>query len=109
MSETTVYDYYLICKKTDLPDGERLFVDINNVPVVIFNIGGSYYAMDDVCTHDDGPVGEGDLDGFVITCPRHGAQFDVRSGKVLSPPAVTDDRIYPVILEGDEIKIGLQR
>ena len=103
------FQYFTICSKDDLPVGERLFLDINNAAVVVFNIAGSYYAMDDICTHDDGPLGEGELDGFVITCPRHGARFDVRSGHVLSPPAVTDNPVYPVILEGNEIKIGLRK
>jgi 3-phenylpropionate/trans-cinnamate dioxygenase ferredoxin subunit len=103
------FQYFPICKNSDLPDGERLFLDINNVPVVVFNIGGHYYAMDDVCTHDDGPLGEGDLEGFIITCPRHGASFDVRTGKVLSPPAVVDDKIYPILVDGDDIKIGLPK
>ena len=101
--------YFMICSKEDLPDGERLFLDINQVPVVLFNIGGSYYAMVDACTHDDGPLGEGDLEGFEIVCPRHGARFDVRTGKVLSPPAVIDDRTFPVLIDGNEIKIGLPK
>jgi len=103
----TAYHYYPICARADLPTGERLFLEINNVAVVVFNIDGSYYAMDDVCTHDSGPLGEGDLEGFEISCPRHGARFDVRNGKVLCPPAAINDRIYPVILDGDDIKIGL--
>jgi 3-phenylpropionate/trans-cinnamate dioxygenase ferredoxin component len=103
------FQYFTICAQEDLPPGERLFLDINQVPVVVFNINGSYYAMDDVCTHDDGPLGEGELEGFEITCPRHGARFDVRSGKVLSPPAVTNDRIYPIMLDGNDIKIGIPK
>jgi 3-phenylpropionate/trans-cinnamate dioxygenase ferredoxin subunit len=103
------FQYFVICNQEDIPSGERLFLEINQVPVVVFNINGSYFAMDDVCTHDDGPLGEGDLVGFEITCPRHGARFDVRDGRVLSPPAATNDHIYPIVVDGNEIKIGLPK
>jgi 3-phenylpropionate/trans-cinnamate dioxygenase ferredoxin subunit len=65
------------------------------------------YAIDDVCTHDDGPVGEGEVDGFTITCPRHGARFDIRSGKALSLPAVVDVNTYPVREKDGWIEIGV--
>jgi len=105
MSETP-YQYLAICNTEDIPVGERLLLDINDVPVVVFNIGGNFYAMEDVCTHDKGPLGEGELEGFEIVCPRHGARFDVRTGRVLCPPAAVDDVIYPVILDGNAVKIG---
>jgi 3-phenylpropionate/trans-cinnamate dioxygenase ferredoxin component len=106
MSETNI-QFHSVCKITDITDGERLFIEINNIPVVLFNIKGAIYAIDDICTHDDGPLGEGDLEEYEITCPRHGARFDVRTGKALFPPAVVDDHIYPIQVDGDEIKIGL--
>jgi len=74
---------------------------------VIFNIAGQYFAIADVCSHDDGPVGEGVLDGYDIACPRHGAQFDVRTGKVLSLPALEDIPAYPVRVVEGEIEVGL--
>lgn len=106
MSEDKI-TFYTVCQITDIPDGERLFLDISGIPVVIFNINGQFYAIKDECTHDNGPLGEGDLDGFSLSCPRHGACFDVRNGKVTCPPAVEDTRIFPVKVEGQEIQLGL--
>jgi 3-phenylpropionate/trans-cinnamate dioxygenase ferredoxin subunit len=91
----------------DLKEGERLFIEIDQKPIVIINIDGQYYAIGDVCSHDDGPVGEGNLEGYEIICPRHGARFDIRSGKVLALPAFVDIPAYPVRLMGDQIEIGL--
>ena len=87
--------------------GERLFIEIDEKPIVILNIEGQLYAIADVCSHDDGPVGEGHLEGFEIICPRHGARFDIRTGKVLALPAFVDIPAYPVRLVGDQIEIGI--
>lgn len=91
----------------DFKNGERRIIEIDGQAIAIFNIAGSYYAIADVCSHDDGPVAEGDLLGFEIECPRHGAHFDVRNGKVLSFPAIVDIPSYPVKIEGGELSIGL--
>ena len=91
----------------ELKQGERLFIEIDEKPIVIINIDGQFYAFADVCSHDDGPVGEGILEGFEIICPRHGARFDVRTGKVLALPAFVDIPAYPVRLMGDQIEIGI--
>lgn len=90
-----------------LPTGERLFVEIEGRPLVVFNIAGAFYAIADVCSHDDGPVGEGDLEAYAITCPRHGAQFDVRTGHVLQMPAVVDIPAYPVRVVEGMIQLGI--
>jgi 3-phenylpropionate/trans-cinnamate dioxygenase ferredoxin component len=91
----------------ELKEGERLFIEIDGTPIVILYIGGEYYAIGDVCSHDDGPVGEGNVEGFEIICPRHGARFDIRSGKVLALPAFVDIPAYPVRISGDQIEIGI--
>lgn len=100
-------EFITVASVKDLPAGERLFVEIDEYTLVVFNIAGEYYAIDDVCSHDGGPVGDGDLDGMEIICPRHGARFDIRTGKVLALPAVEDIAAYPVRVEGDEIQVGL--
>lgn len=92
-----------------LPVGERVFVEIEGLSIVVFNIAGELFAIADVCSHDDGPVGEGDIEGFAITCPRHGAQFDVRSGQVLQMPAVVDIPAYPVRVIDGMIQVGIPR
>jgi len=100
-------EFIPIANEEDLPPGERLFVEIDEQPIVVFNIAGHYYAIADVCSHDDGPVGDGDLDGMEITCPRHGARFDIRTGKVLALPAVEDIPAYPVRVMDGEIQLGV--
>jgi 3-phenylpropionate/trans-cinnamate dioxygenase ferredoxin subunit len=102
-------EYVEIAPTSELPNGERLFVDIADKTIVVFNIGGQFFAILDVCSHDDGPVGEGDLEGYNITCPRHGAQFDVRSGKVMQMPAVVDIPAYPVKVIDGMIQVGIPR
>jgi len=102
-------EYVDIVPASELPLGERLFVEIEGLPIVIFNIAGQFYAIADVCSHDDGPVGEGDLEGYCIVCPRHGAEFDVRTGKVISMPAVVDIPAYPVRVVDGIIQIGIPK
>ncbi len=91
----------------ELSEGGRLFIEVDGKPIVILKISGKYYAIADVCSHDEGPVGEGSLEGFEIICPRHGARFDIRTGKVLALPAFVDIAAYPVRVVDDQIEIGL--
>jgi 3-phenylpropionate/trans-cinnamate dioxygenase ferredoxin component len=93
----------------DLPNGERLFVEINGKPIVVFNIAGQYFAIGDVCTHDEGPLGDGDLENYNVVCPRHGAEFDVRNGKAMLMPAVIDIPAYPVKVTDGNIFIGIPK
>ncbi|HLB50329.1 MAG TPA: non-heme iron oxygenase ferredoxin subunit [Anaerolineales bacterium] len=98
---------YVAIGPADLRNGERRIVEIDGAAIAVFNIGGTYYSIADVCSHDDGPVAEGDVHGQEIECPRHGARFDIRTGKVLSFPAIVDIPAYPVKIEDGEILIGL--
>jgi 3-phenylpropionate/trans-cinnamate dioxygenase ferredoxin subunit len=93
----------------DLLNGDRLFVEIGGIPIVVFNIAGQYFAIGDICTHDEGPLGDGLLDQHSVVCPRHGAEFDVRTGKALSMPAVVDIPAYPVKVENGNIFVGFRR
>ena len=102
-------EYLDIAPASELPTGERLFVEIEGKPIVIFNIAGQFYSIADVCSHDDGPVVEGDIEGYSISCPRHGAEFDVRTGKVISMPAVVDIPAYPVKVLDGMIQIGIPK
>ncbi len=87
---------------------ERLFIQLGEVPVVIMNVDGEYFAIEDVCTHDDGPLGEGEIEDDEIICPRHGARFNLRTGAVISLPAVMGVKTYPIKIEGDRILIGVE-
>lgn len=96
-------EFVKVAKISELPPGTRKLIDFEEVTVAVFNIDGQFYCIEDVCTHDGGPVAEGELDGFSIECPRHGALFDVRDGAVLSMPAVVPVPTYEVKVEGDDI------
>ena len=100
-------EFVAVAEVTDLADGERIFLEIDGAPIAVFNIAGRYFAIDDICSHDNGPVAEGDLVDHSIECPRHGARFDLESGKALSMPAVVDIAAYPVRVEGKQILVGL--
>jgi 3-phenylpropionate/trans-cinnamate dioxygenase ferredoxin subunit len=105
-SATDDLEYIPVAAVGEISEGERLFIEIDGKPIVILNIAGKYYAIADVCSHDDGPVGEGTLEEYEIVCPRHGAHFDVRTGRVLALPAFVDIPAYPVRVNGDQIEIG---
>jgi 3-phenylpropionate/trans-cinnamate dioxygenase ferredoxin component len=98
-----------IAPAAELPNGERLFLEVGGRAIVIFNIAGQFFAIGDICTHDDGPLGDGDLEGYNIVCPRHGAEFDVRTGKVMQMPAVVDVPAYPVKVVDGMIQVGLPK
>jgi 3-phenylpropionate/trans-cinnamate dioxygenase ferredoxin subunit len=100
-------EFIAVATTDELPNGARKIVEIDGRAIAVFNIAGEYFAIADVCSHDDGPVAEGDLYDYEIECPRHGARFDVRTGKVLSFPAIVGIPAYPVKVEGDEILVGL--
>ena len=102
-------EFYEVATTDDLPNGERLFVEIGENYLVVFNIAGQIFAIEDLCSHDDGPLGDGDLDDHEVVCPRHGARFDVRSGKALTLPAVEDINAYPVRVISGKIEVGLPK
>ena len=100
-------EYVAVAVVDELPNGTRKFLEVDGAPIAVFNIAGSYYAVADLCSHDDGPVAEGNLYGYEIECPRHGARFDVRTGQVVSFPAIVDIPNYPVKVERGQILVGL--
>ena len=100
-------DYVAVATTDELPNGARKLIEVDGLAIAVFNIAGAYYAIADVCSHDDGPVAEGDLRDYEIECPRHGARFDVRTGKVLTFPAIVDIPAYPVKVDGGQVLIGL--
>ena len=98
--------FVTVAKVGEIPEGGVKIVRIDDQPVAVFNIDGGYYAIDDLCTHDGGPLAEGTIHGDVIECPRHGARFNIKTGAVLSLPATAPVPTYTVKVEGDEIKVG---
>ncbi|MCE9647477.1 MAG: non-heme iron oxygenase ferredoxin subunit [Chloroflexi bacterium] len=102
-------EFVEIAPASELPNGERLFVDLGDRPIVIFNIAGQLFAIGDVCSHDDGPLGDGTIEDHNIVCPRHGAEFDVRTGKAVAMPAVIDIPAYPVQIRDGTIFVGIPK
>jgi 3-phenylpropionate/trans-cinnamate dioxygenase ferredoxin subunit len=98
-----------IAPADQLPPGERLFIEVEGRSIVIFNLAGALYAIGDVCSHDSGPLGDGELEGFNVICPRHGARFDVRTGEVILLPAVEDIPAYPVRVREGNLELGIPR
>ena len=101
------YSFYQVLPIEDLPKGERIFIELDGEPIVIFNIAGDIYAIGDRCTHDDGPLGEGELENHTIICPRHGAKFDVQTGEALTLPAIEPTTSFPIQVVDGMIEIGL--
>lgn len=102
-------EFIEIAEEDELPVNERLFFEISGQPFVIFNLAGNLYAIGDVCTHDNGPLGEGEVVGFDISCPRHGGRFDIRTGKATRSPAFRDIPAYPVKIENGKIFLGIKK
>ena len=101
-------DFVRVAKTSEIPDpGKRIF-EIEDRLIVVFHVGGKFYALDDVCTHDGGPLGEGELEGFCIACPRHGAKFDIRDGRALTMPATQPTGAYEVKVEGDAVLVRVR-
>ena len=90
---------------SEVPEGEVRVVSCRGRSLALSNVEGSLHAIDNVCTHDNGPLGEGRLWNGRVICPRHGAAFDAATGKVLSLPAVRDVVPYEVTVEGDDVYI----
>lgn len=94
-------------KLSDIPDPGKQLLEIDDRLVVLFHVGGQFYCLDDVCTHDDGPLGEGRLDGYSIACPRHGAKFDIRDGRALTMPATEATGVHEVKVEGESVFVRI--
>lgn len=84
---------------------EKKIYEVDGIMVVVVNLGGEYYCVEDVCTHDGGPLGEGWLDDGQLVCPRHGARFDVRTGDALTLPAFEPVATYQVKVENGDLLV----
>ena len=95
-----------VATRGELPRGGKKLVEIDGRAIAVFNVDDAFYAIDDVCTHDGGPLAEGELIGCEIECPRHGARFDVRTGRPLCMPAIEPVSVHTVELRGDDIYVA---
>ena len=100
-------EFVKVATVSELPPGGKFLTEVEGRPIAVFHVEGSFYAIDDVCTHDGGPLAEGDLRGYEIRCPRHGARFDVRNGKALCFPAFEPVTTHTVEVRGDDLFVAL--
>lgn len=100
-------DFVRAASLSDFGDSSKLCLEIDDRFVVLVKLDETVYCLDDVCTHDGGPLGEGDLEDGCLVCPRHGAKFDVRDGSAVTMPATEPTATHEVRLDGDEIFVKL--
>jgi 3-phenylpropionate/trans-cinnamate dioxygenase ferredoxin component len=106
MSRTAVR-YVRVGKASDVPSGRAEVFDVEDRKIAVFRLEDAFYAIEDICTHDGGPLAEGEIEDDQVICPRHGARFNIKTGLALTMPAVTPVESYPVRVEGNELYIGL--
>jgi 3-phenylpropionate/trans-cinnamate dioxygenase ferredoxin subunit len=90
----------------NLPEGSISLVEVAGDEVAVFNVGGRFYAIQDVCSHDGGTLADGTVEGLEIECPRHGARFDLRTGKVTAPPACENIHTYAVRIHNGQVQVS---
>lgn len=101
-------EFVRVAAAEELPPGGHVLAEIDGRAVAVFNVKGSYYAIDDLCTHDGGPLVEGEVEGYEVTCPRHGARFDVRTGKALCMPAFEPVATHEVEVRGGDVYVRIE-
>jgi 3-phenylpropionate/trans-cinnamate dioxygenase ferredoxin subunit len=101
-------DFVKVATCSEMPPGGKKLVEVDGRPIAVFNVDGTFYAIDDVCTHDGGPLAEGELMGCEIQCPRHGARFDVRTGRPLCMPAIEPVAVHPIEVRGEDIYVAVE-
>jgi 3-phenylpropionate/trans-cinnamate dioxygenase ferredoxin subunit len=104
MTET----YMKVARVEDVPDGQARVFDVGDLEIALCNVQGKFYAIENICSHDGGPLGEGHLVGEAIECPRHGARFDVKTGDVIRMPAVVGVRTFPTKVSEGFVFIGVE-
>ena len=99
-------EYLRVARTAEVAPGAMKRVMVAGHAVALVNLGGEFLAIDDTCSHEEASLSQGTLSGEVVVCPKHGARFNVRTGRVLALPAVRSVAVYPVRVEGDEILVA---
>lgn len=102
-------DFVKVAKTEDVQVSQMMAVEVNDEKICLANVNGKYYAIGNVCTHMGGPLAEGKLEDYIVQCPWHGSRFDIRSGKVVRPPAMKPEPTYEVKIENNDILIKKQK
>lgn len=99
-------NFVRVAATADIPAGQGKTIEVDGKKIAVFNCDGTFYAIDDTCKHRGGPLGEGELEGTMVTCPWHGWTYDVTTGECADDPGVCVDR-YEVKVEGDSVMVGI--
>jgi nitrite reductase/ring-hydroxylating ferredoxin subunit len=102
-------DFVKVAKTEDVQVSQMMAVEVNDERICLANVNGKYYAIGNVCTHMGGPLAEGKLEDYIVQCPWHGSRFDIRSGKVVRPPAMQPEPTYEVKVESNDVLIKKQK
>ena len=100
-------NYVKVTSITDIPVGTAKVVEVNGERIAICHVDNEFFAISDVCTHDRAPLDQAELDGEAIECPRHGAQFNVETGRVVRRPATKPIDTFPVQVRGTDIEVAV--
>lgn len=100
-------EFIKVARVIDVPNRQAIAVEIEDKSIAIFNVDGEFFAIDDMCSHEEAPLCEGVLEGFEIECPWHAARFCIKTGKALTPPAYEDLNSYSIRLNGEDIELEL--
>ena len=100
-------EFVKIASANEIAPGQARLVNVKGKEIALFNIEGTFFALENACTHEEGPLSEGDVEGYEVTCPWHGARFDIRTGAVLCAPAYDDVARYNVRIMGTDIEVEI--
>lgn len=103
--EGSMPNFMKVATTDELEDQQAKLVEVEGQKIALFRVGEAFYALSDTCTHRGGPLSEGTVEGAEVTCPWHGARFDIKTGAVLGPPAGREVRSYPVRVTGADVEI----
>jgi 3-phenylpropionate/trans-cinnamate dioxygenase ferredoxin subunit len=110
LGKSMMSEFVPVAHTSEIPDPGTLLVEVGERLIALIHAAGHYYALDDVCTHDGGPLSDGPVDAehATIACPRHGAKFDIRTGAALTMPATKPTKVHELKVEGDQIFVRLR-
>ena len=100
-------DFVKVANTNEIESGQARLVDVKGKQIALFNVDGEFFALDNACTHEEGPLAEGEISGHKVNCPWHAAKFDIRTGEVLGPPAYEAVARYAVRVTGTDIEVEL--
>ena len=100
-------EFVKVASTDEIARGQGRLVIVKGRDTALFNVEGKFFALSNACTHDEGPLAEGEISGHEVTCPLHGAKFDIRTGEVLGPPAYEAVTRYDVRVTGTDVEVAV--